>query len=118
MSEEIKEILDYLSRVEKDGWDNIVEDQAKLLTQDEVKALLSHITILQDKIYFDNINYKAQLKEWKDIVDKASEYINNHLYMESTCGIQHPTFNGKPSYDFNCFDLLNILQGSEDNERL
>ena len=48
--------------------------------------------------------------------EKAIEYVNSHLYMESTCGIQHPTFDGKPSYDFDCFNLLDILQNGSDSQ--
>lgn len=58
----------------------------------------------------DNLSYE----DYKSRNEKAIEYINKHLYMESTCGIQHPTFDGKPSYDFDCFELENILNGGDE----
>lgn len=57
-----------------------------------------------------------EMEDYQSRCYKAIEYVNKHLYMESTCGIQHATFDGKPSYDFNCFDLLNILQNGSDEE--
>lgn len=50
-------------------------------------------------------------KELSIRIDKAIEYIENHLYMESDYGIQHPTLEGKMNYDTNGFELLEILKG-------
>ena len=77
---------------------NLLDNETYTIDKEETRILLNYIADLQRKEYNNS---------------KAIEYINKHLYMESTCGIQHPTLDGKPNYDFDCFDLLNILEKGE-----
>ena len=52
---------------------------------------------------------QEQLQQKENIIKEVREYINNHLYMESTGGIQHPTFDGKMNRDTDGFEMLEIL---------
>lgn len=52
---------------------------------------------------------KNQLQQKENIIKEVREYINNHFYMESTGGIQHPTFDGKMNSDTDGFEILEIL---------
>lgn len=54
-------------------------------------------------------NLENQLQQKENIIKEVREYINNHLYMESTEGIQHPTFDGKMNSDADGFEILEIL---------
>ena len=85
MNNDIKEILDYLDKVEKDGWGNIIKDQAKLLTQDEVKTLLDYITNLQE-----------ENKKLNNIIDELYDFIDWHykdnqiFYKNKGIGLNYP----------------------------
>ena len=57
----------------------------------------------------DYENTKNQLQQKENIIKEVREYINNHFYMESTGGIQHPRFDGKMNGDTDGFEILEIL---------
>ena len=60
-------------------------------------------------LYKELIKLQQENEQLKKQKDDVVEYIKEHLYMESTSGIQHPTFDGKLDYETNGFELLRML---------
>lgn len=67
----------------------------------------------EDYMYKANIELLNKLQQKENVIKEAREYINNHFYMESTGGIQHPTFDGKMNRDTDGFEILGILDKGE-----
>lgn len=116
MNKEIKEILDYFKRSNKNRFGF---EQDKLISYEEAQILLDYITNLQE----ENETLKAKLDigktcgfctyyKYKQRIDKAIEYIETHKVM--TQG----HYNGREwvyqYFELTCEpnDLLNILKGS------
>ena len=121
MKEDIKEII-RLNCEEEIDVKYFAKDDSLVDTTMDYSQLLDYINNLQEEnkelnrmceMYSKSL-YNADLTKAEKRIDKAIEYINTHLYMESTCGIQHATFDGKPAYDFDCFDLLDLLNGGDE----
>jgi hypothetical protein len=99
MKNDIKEILDILQKCED------YDDEVYLIKQYGATLLLDYITNLQE----ENEMY-AQLKdEYEDIIDKATEYVNNTIFWGMYENI--PMIDTKYGED-----LSNILQG-ENNDK-
>lgn len=68
------------------------------------------------EIFYENQELKKQLEEYKEVIDKAIEYINKYAWQEDIIGGIYTT-NGKPATDRymklewdNCNELLDILK--------
>jgi hypothetical protein len=115
MTNEIKEILDYL----KDD-SMFIDDEdgiRKEITLDESNLLLDYITNLQDKLkWYENIDpnktidkfryeQNMKVKNLQERIDKAVEYIEENWHKSFLLG----TWEFFGSGD----ELLNILRGDE-----
>lgn len=124
MKDEIKEILEAL-KPHKD-----IKEYPLSLTLREQKILLEHITNLQEenkklKEIVENLmtmtvcgdrkqikntaQYKLEIAQ--DRIDKAIEYIEEHIKYECDDTFNGMSFYSHHLYDFKKDDLLNILKG-------
>lgn len=87
----------------------------------ELSELEEHSrNILKVGIYINKL--QQENKKYKEVIDKAIEYINKYAWQEDIIGGIYTT-NGKPATDRymklewdNCNELLDILKGSDSNE--
>jgi len=136
MIEEIKEILDYIDEriIPNEKW-NKIKDYITNLQQDLEKA---NDIIEKDRQFYkcrmdeyaelkkenEELNrmcelyskslYNAELTDYKSRCLKAIEYINENLTLVSI--LDGKKFYGLNDYKFDYQDLLNILNGVDENE--
>lgn len=83
--------------------------KAEQFNQEEWCEMFIRVSETCKDLRVENECLQNQLQQKENIIKEVREYINNHFYMESTGGIQHPTFDGKMNRDTDGFEMLEIL---------
>lgn len=115
---EEKALLDYITNLQQlyENGLKVNQNSHKYITELEMNNAILKEELKNRPIVDFTFDVYKELEDYKSRCEKAVEYIKEHIKYECDDNFNGMSFYSYHLYDFKKEDLLNILNGSDENE--